>query len=139
MDREFILDFNKKCAEFLGWKRAYAHEFDKYGYCQTVDGYETPFVNIISDEQIIEYNNSRFTYSESELQFHSDWNWIMEVVEAIEKLKFNVRITKSSITIETSVGCEFDLKTIYSFHSDEYPITKKEAVVHAINNFLDGM
>lgn len=125
MSKEEILEYNKRCAEFLDWKKTYAHEFDKYGYCQTVDGYETPFINIISDEQIIEYNNSRFTYSERELQFHSDWNWIMEVVEAIQKIS-EVNIYKDECSIAKKVNVSY---------IKGYGKTK-EAVVQAINQFL---
>ena len=36
-------------------------------------------------------NDERFdwidTYNQSELKFHSDWNWLMEVVEKIENTK----------------------------------------------------
>lgn len=54
--------------------------------------------------------------------FHSDWNWIMEVVEAIEKKAAWVSIK----------GCAVDISTIANLNAP----TKKEAVVQAINQFL---
>ena len=121
MTQEEILQYNKRCAEFLGWKKCLTNEFDNYGYCQTVDGYESPFKNIVANPQILEYNYSESQHSISDLQFHSDWNWIMEVVEAIEK--------KSWVNIK---GCAVDISTIANLNAP----TKKEAVVDAINQFL---
>ena len=40
------------------------------------------------------------------LQFHSDWNWLMEVVEKIESLKFSVLIGKNNCVIEQTFGKE---------------------------------
>jgi hypothetical protein len=77
---EMIKKFNKEeygkmCAEFLGWKEDFAHELDRYGYVQTIDGYKTPFLNIAGHES----NRSMLIHSIAQLKFDSDWNWIMEV------------------------------------------------------------
>lgn len=82
MDKQEILDYNKRCAELLGWEN------------------DTSLLN---------------------LRFHSDWNWIMEVVDAIEKVAWvNIK------------GCAVDISTIVNLNAP----TKKEAVVQAINQFL---
>jgi hypothetical protein len=39
-----------------------------------------------------------------ELLFHSDWNWLMEVVEKIESLKFSILIGKNTCVIEQTYG-----------------------------------
>jgi len=77
-----ITDFNIKCANFLGWKSAFAHEADRYGYIQTIDGFLTPFYNT-GDPQLIEMNDDLNIHSISELKFHYDWNWIHEVMVKI--------------------------------------------------------
>lgn len=111
--KEEILEYNKRCAEFLGWKNLNDDSFPEY-------------VNPLGD-----------FYQLKELKFHSDWNWIMAVVEAIEKLKFNVRITIACITIENAFDNDSNLSPIYKFHSTQGEFeSKKEAVVQAINEFL---
>jgi len=113
MNEKEILEYNKRCAEFLGWKNLNDDSFPEY-------------VNPLGD-----------FYQLKELKFHSDWNWIMEVVEAIEKLKFNVRITIACITIENAFDNDSNLSPIYKFHSMQGEFeSKKEAVVEAINQFL---
>jgi len=66
----------------------------------------------------------------------SDWNWIMEVVEAIEKLGYESLIGGSEYYYP-----EKGMRYIQSFIKDDITIyqeakTKKEAVVQAINQFL---
>ncbi len=57
--KEEILEYNKKCADFRGWKDLNNDSFPEY---------------------IDKLGNF---YPLKELKFHSDWNWIMEVKEAI--------------------------------------------------------
>lgn len=64
MKQEWIDQYNKKCAEFLGWKHSEGTEYYTtmmWGGC----GF-TPF----------------------HMKFNSDWNWIMEVVEKINSFQF---------------------------------------------------
>ena len=82
MDEKFVFEFNKLCADFLGWEKAFAHELDGYRYVQTVDGYKTSFINSEGPRLI---NESPYVHSISELKFHSDWNWIMMVRSKIVK------------------------------------------------------
>lgn len=62
------------------------------------------------------------------LKFHSDWNWIMEVVEKIEALGFNRRVDiDSSHTL-------IQYKDWYTLIQKE---SKRESIVHAIWEFLN--
>lgn len=113
MTQDEILQYNKRCAEFLGFKY---HKGSEYWTTMLWGG-------------------AGFTLRK--MKFDSDWNWIMEVVEAIEKLKFNVRITIACITIENAFDNNSYLCPIYKFHSMQGEFeSKKEAVVQAINEFL---
>lgn len=134
MKHEEILEYNRRCAEFLNWKQCLTHEFDKYGYCQTVDGFITPFKNTIANEQLMSYNQTDYEHTIGHLQFHSDWNWIMEVVEAIEKSKYEVHIFAHYNWIEPNrcVIQNWENMEIVHIAND----SKKEAVVQAINQFL---
>jgi len=38
-------------------------------------------------------------YHTKDLKYHSDWNWLMEVINKIEKLDFRVSITEFSTNI----------------------------------------
>ena len=53
---------NKIIAEFMGWK---------------IKNYSTPISDIVTPYGQL---------TENQLKFHSDWNWLMEVVEKIESL-----------------------------------------------------
>ncbi len=133
MTQEEILEFNKRCAEFLGFLDFKELGDDKYRLGKTVYTITDP--SIQPKEWMIDLAcNPKHT---GHFKFYSDWNWVMGVVRAIEKLKFNVIITRACITIENAADCEFDLKSIYVFHSEEpASITKEVAVVQAINQFL---
>ena len=68
MNQQEILEYNKRCAEFLG---------------------DEGMQEICSD-------NGHHYPSIDEMKFDSDWNWIMEVVEAIEKKGYDVFINEES-------------------------------------------
>ena len=98
MTQEEILQYNKRCALFLGMNN------DAFLLAKQIE------------------KNTGLCH----LRFHSDWNWIMEVVEAIEKI-FHIQ----GVEINGKWCC---IKT-NTFH--EYRgVNKKEAVVEAINQFL---
>jgi len=88
MTQEWITQFNKKCAEFVG------EEITTY------------FVE--SQMDLIGSNA---------LQFHSDWNWIMEVIQEI-------------IKIPDGIGYQFKRSIEGCFDS-------KEEVIQAIDQFID--
>jgi len=117
MNQEEILKFNKRCAIFLGWKK-YNGINPKYH-----NSYET---NTIKMDEMV--------YFQNDLKFHSDWNWIHEVIDVIEKTS-NTAVTiwfrKEGCTIEQKNGEQEDF-----YISMKIKTSKKEAVVEAINQFL---
>lgn len=112
-----IPDYNKRCADFLGWKN-------------------------LNDDSFPEYvNNNGDFYSLKNLLFDSDWNWIMEVIDVIQKLDINKNKLSSH-----PYYYGFDLETNnyyahFQFGEDlhfngESKESQKEAVVQAITQFL---
>jgi hypothetical protein len=77
---------NKLIAQFLGQKKQ-PFEFPQFGF--------------------IRHNGEwKDTFTEDQLKFHKDWNWLMSVVEKIESLKdkenngkYYFEIYKTSVTI----------------------------------------
>lgn len=138
MTQEWITQYNKKCAEFL--------------FPELVDIDDTGIwgINIclIKNKQTkyeILNNHDSNIFISIELKFHSDWNWIMEVIDKIESIK--------GLTLETCnnwIG-EFTIVIRYSSYSSThyYSIkkprisegqdfrSKKEAVIQAIDQFID--
>lgn len=98
--REEILEYNKRCAKFLKW------EYNKF-----MDRWNENFLHDFA-----------FVYTE-ELKFYSDWNWIMEVVEAVEKSNHGVETVRNY--------CHITDTEIYSTQKD-----KKLATIEALHNFL---
>ena len=130
MTQEEIKEYNKRCAEFLGmYDYSMDNEYFEKGnyYC-----YPEKEKNPGSGYYTIVQNTSDGYYG----IFNSDWNWIMEVVEAIEKLGYESLIGGSEYYYP-----EKGMRYIQSFIKDDVTIyqeakTKKEAVVQAINQFL---
>lgn len=115
MNEKEILEYNKRCAEFLGGS------LHKMQPPLNPQWFDLPF--------------SKRGIPEGLLKFHSDWNWIMEVVETIEnKLNdsFNVDIVNKNQCEIVRNGEEF----ICGAGFDTINHRKKEAVVDAINQFL---
>lgn len=67
----------------------------------------------------------------NELKFHSDWNWLMEVVEKIESKGFDVHINTCVCRI-TDVG-EDRFEDIETFNSN----SKLQAVYQAVLEFIN--
>ena len=91
---ENIIENNKMIAEFLDW------EFD--GLSET---FETPFLKLVDPQA---FGDEQFSckLQDFELEFHSDWNWLIKVVEKIENLQdenscaiYNVRIEQCFVEI----------------------------------------
>ena len=118
MTNEEILEYNKRCAEFLGFKYKNSKKFwVKYPYDDN---------SFLSQRGYMRIDN---------LQFHSDWNWIMKIVESILKeyrtdfyLDFDMPIND---TFTVSIGSDGKYNSI-----GESNISSKEAVIQAINQFL---
>lgn len=115
MTQEEILEYNKRCAEFLGSELKNDGQYDYWTY------------------EHLGFNPMKISGSawiSGNFEFHSDWNWIMEVVEAIENRGIVVLIGKNTCVIEQTYG-----KTTIELPSIKKN-SKKEAVVEAINQFL---
>ena len=132
MTQEETVTYNKRCAEFIkpSW-------FDKRR-----KDYPFPFpvVEIVPAENIIGYGHvsegevKHFSGTPDMMKYHSDWNWIMEVVETIENLpiKYVVGINNNNCDIHNVFIKDASFNTYVKNNS----LTKKEAVVQAINQFL---
>lgn len=113
MNKQEIENYNCLCAEFLGVE--------------------------------YEIHSSTWRYKDlitTELQFHSDWNWIMKVINEILIRGFR----KYTYTNEDHSRCVFtDMSILYQNHEfgggnivadSKKCNSEKEAVVQAINQFL---
>lgn len=120
------LDYNRRCAEFL----------------------KKP-IKIYSDTPTITYynfNNRMLTLND--MKFHSDWNLIIEVVEAIEKLGYQINITGNEVSIDSNIMSMKNISTqgiMNSSNISYFPtiisvtdeeLSKKGAILKAINQFL---
>ena len=79
---ENIIENNKLIAEFLGGIKQ-PFEFPQFGYINSMGDWKD-------------------TFFDNQLKFHSNWNWLMSVVEKIENLQdenncaiYNVQIEQS--------------------------------------------
>ena len=123
MTPQEILEYNKRCAEFLEivTNSGYWVEFDK-----TMPNYIT-----------MSYSKRHHI---EQLCFHSDWNWIMEVLKAITKTGYNWELIDFNGTVkeEKYMKCSiFNLEIGKHYDRFMYESSdEKEAVVQAINQFL---
>ena len=101
MEIQEVNDYNRRCAEFLGWNKTHPKIKDWHIYI-------TPIGHVSYDKML----------------FHSDWNWIMEVVEAINK------------TQNPKQGGDTTHSTLKREVQALLGKSAKEAVVEAINQFL---
>jgi hypothetical protein len=118
MTQQEILDYNKRCVEFLPFN--YRNQ-SKYWVIYKYD--DNSF-----------FGKNRKYLAVNNLKFHSDWNWIMEVVEAIQKIIIK---DNDEFCIEFYEGLPNKPKTFVSIGKLEAESEDpKEAVVQAINQFL---
>jgi len=127
MNPEQIIEFNKRCAEFLGYVNTTPTDKD-FNIYEKKGGEVGNLIEPMS------------------MKFHSDWNWIMEVVEAIEKIltpnnfctMFEVEMSTDSceIKMHTQVAMAFEEISDSFDDIETRENTRKEAVVSAINQFL---
>ena len=116
MTQEEAIQYNRRCAQCLGVDVDYSTEVYKD-----------------SKSPLRDYINNK---PKSEpLLFDEDWNWIMWVVEAIEKLGFNTDFY-SPIQYSTDNFHEFNIWNKPTSDIQGRSKIKKEAVVQAINQFL---
>jgi len=79
---------NKLIAEFMG--------FNTFNSQLDYKIYDIPQ----HKRDVVAEQNGGTLFAEMDLKFHSDWNWLMEVVETIESLGFRVIIEDANCTIE---------------------------------------
>ena len=84
---------NKIIAEFMGVNDKVLSTGNIYSWS------DAPFYYTTEDTKAKVINNIA-KYS----KYHSDWNWLIEVVEKIESLKFSVLIGKNTCVIEQTFG-----------------------------------
>jgi len=119
MTQQEILEYNKRCADFLGVK---------------------------IHESVLSQQTDHFK------GYHSDWNWVMEVVEKIESEGFDFKINTqwnpfnecsyTQVSVVLRVGemssdrkCVYNSVNVYEKHTATLR-DKKEAVVQAVNDVL---
>jgi hypothetical protein len=90
------------------------------------------------------YENNNKLYLTDELKFNDDWNWLMEVVEKIETLKYykneiQFKITKNAVSIQaiTKKINEVISKCVFSSWGTYHGTEKKEAVYKASIEFIN--
>lgn len=115
-------EFNKLCAEFLGW---IIKEKDPFHCPDSCRNYNWWF------DTSQEYPDDQWKGPTEWLKFNSDWNWIMEVVEKIEKTS-GVSIVGGPVKKPT---CVIHLSNLHAKSGQGQ--SKKEAVVQAIWEFLN--
>lgn len=109
---ENILENNKLIAKFMG-----GYQYDNHDDFITFDETNNTFSND--------------TISLKNLKFHSDWNWLMEVVEKIESLEYDVNIEFATCVILKNVD---DFKPIFGHGSN---FSKIQAVYNACVTFIE--
>ena len=119
MTQKEILEYNKRCSEFH--------------YPNAKAEYESGDISI--EECIFKKGMLIFGHFDL-MKYHSDWNWIMEVVEAIEDkdiddYPFILTMTVHNVFIENPMVIP-NAYIVQAVIED----SKKEAVVKAINQFL---
>ena len=130
-NNEEILQYNKMCAEFLG--AIYSEHAEAWGFGNAKNIGSKMFHGVMYHNVI---EAQRF---EKELKFHSDWNWIMEIVTKIQLLEIVHDNTRSYDSVFKEYECTFS--PAYKTHDFGYIVGKsktseKDAVVEAINQFL---
>ena len=87
------------------------------------------------DKECVIYGMTAYTWDM--LRFHSDWRWLMDAVEFIEKFKIEISIIKNECSIIDTEKAEleenpFMIEPISKCFDAE---TKKEAVFIAVSDF----
>ena len=125
MTKQEVFEYNKRCALFLGWKETTELFQINWVGCKTkerLDRLDNAYI------PILEKNGDVIFSDFSVIEFTENWNRIMEVVEAIEKLGYEIDIFSNCVEI-----CDTPDE---NYIGEAVGKTKKEAVVQAINQFL---
>ena len=121
---ENIIENNKLIAEFLNW------EFDDLS-----ETFETPFLKLVDPHA---FGDEQFSckLQDFELEFHSDWNWLMSVVEKIENLQDENNCAIYNVQIEQSFTEIIDNHTSETIIYDIDADSKIEAVYNIVIEFI---
>ena len=121
---ENIIENNKIIAEFLDW------EFDDLS-----ETFETPFLKLVDPQA---FGDEQFSckLQDFELEFHSDWNWLMSVVEKIENLQDENNCAIYNVQIEQSFTEIIDNHTSETIIYDIDADSKIEAVYNTVIEFI---
>lgn len=128
MTQEEILEYNRRCADFM--------KPDSYDKRRKDYPFPFPVIEIVPAENIMGYGSvpegeiKHYRGQPDLMKYHSDWNWIMEVVEAIEKLDRGDEHGKFRLI---RYGSSVNWNNLPPSINSKSP---KEAVVQAINQFL---
>ena len=119
-----IIENNKIIAEFLDW------EFDDLS-----ETFETPFLKLVEPQA---FGDEQFSckLQDFELEFHSDWNWLMRVVEKIENLQDENNCAIYNVQIEQSFTEIIDNHTSETIIYDIDADSKIEAVYNIVIEFI---
>lgn len=122
-----IKEFNKMCAAFLGYVNLTPDDPD-------FDFYEHPTEPVKLGEHI------RKTLEPMSMLFHTDWNWIMTVVEKINNPTNGIMVSiHSNSCLITDYGTrgKWNLNRSANIVRVVDASSRKEAVVQAIWEFLN--
>ena len=114
-----IVESNKLIVEFMGG--LWGETSQKYGIGNAQYLAIGTFKNLVK---------AKHHYSLNELLYHSDWNWLMEVVEKIESLGYKINNFSNNNYIY--IGKD----NVSSVIINEANLTKKEAFYKACVEFI---
>ena len=117
-------DYNLLCAKFLG-----ATVSQEYSKMPEID--QSGLV-ITFPKEVAKRLGIYLNYPLSGLKFHTDWNWIMEVVQKCEDLDYTVTIATTYADIEGQWTNIPDVGAVYSDRKGD----RLQGVIETISNFL---
>lgn len=124
---ESTLENNKLIAEFMGSNYINEPYTDKEGITHDFYCWTKPSCNYPKSIGIGELSTA---WQIGNFHFHNDWNWLMQVVEMIESLEYDVNIEFATCIILKNVD---DFKPIFGHGSN---FSKIEAVYNACLEFI---
>ncbi len=142
------LEGNKSIARFLGFTY-FPHNMEGVeipGWKTTIDTSNVSKFNQLNNIRFkndngirhVEYNPIIKRYlcrSHNALKYHTDWNWMMEAINKIESMKYNVNILRTTCSIyDDDFKCRNNGQ--YQTATGE---TKHEGVWLAVNKFLKNL
>lgn len=124
--QEEILEYNKRCAEFLGWKQIKDLENIVEENEHLKDCWYLPYTELVF-------------WNTDVLKFSTDWNWIMDVVTAIREKGWRFDIQHHSSVTSSEIGVTIwrkfpgggDEEVVELYHEDD-----KTVHIQSINQFL---